>query len=145
MRPTHSFTPEKIDNAPIRSISVPFNAIQFSTYESVKQVLNPSGEYSPGSHMLAGAVAGGLAAAVTNPLDVAKTLLQTRGDSANQQIRETKGMAQAIKLIWTQKGPKGFFRGIAPRVIANAPSTSACWVVYELFKQVLTTKKTSTK
>jgi hypothetical protein len=53
-------------------MSVPFTAVQFSAYESLKGLLNPSGTYSPGTHIVAGGVAGGLAAAVTTPLDVAK-------------------------------------------------------------------------
>src|SRR5690242_3065032 len=40
------------------AISIPFNAVQFSVYEHVKRFLNPKGEYSPGTHIAAGAVAG---------------------------------------------------------------------------------------
>lgn len=37
--------------------------------------MNPSGVYSPMTHIVAGGIAGGLAAAVTTPLDVAKVSL----------------------------------------------------------------------
>ncbi len=54
------------------TMNVPFTAVQFSVYEGLKEAINPSGEYSPITHVVAGGVAGGVAAAVTTPLDVAK-------------------------------------------------------------------------
>jgi solute carrier family 25 iron transporter 28/37 len=53
-------------------MSVPFTAVQFSVYESLKGVINPEGTYSPITHIMAGGIAGGVAAGVTTPLDVAK-------------------------------------------------------------------------
>ncbi|KAG8220926.1 mitochondrial carrier domain-containing protein [Butyriboletus roseoflavus] len=69
------------------TMTVPFTAVQFTVYEQIKKVLNPNGEYSPVTHMIAGGMAGGVAAGVTTPLDVAKTLLQTRGTSQDPEIR----------------------------------------------------------
>lgn len=57
-------------------MNIPLSAIQFSVYEGMKSFLNPTGEYSPGTHIVAGGVAGGVAAAVTTPLDVAKVSLK---------------------------------------------------------------------
>lgn len=54
------------------TMTVPFTAVQFSAYEFLKGVLNPDGGYSPLTHVTAGGIAGGIAAAVTTPLDVAK-------------------------------------------------------------------------
>lgn len=54
------------------TMTVPFTAVQFSVYESLKGVINPDGSYSPMTHIVAGGIAGGVAAAVTTPLDVAK-------------------------------------------------------------------------
>lgn len=39
------------------------------------QILNPSHAYDPSSHLIAGGAAGGLAAAVTTPLDCIKTVM----------------------------------------------------------------------
>lgn len=57
------------------TMSVPFTAVQFSVYESLKSLLNPDGSYSPLTHCVSGGVAGAVAAAVTTPLDVAKVSL----------------------------------------------------------------------
>jgi solute carrier family 25 iron transporter 28/37 len=114
-------------------MTVPFTAVQFSAYEFLKDTLNPSGAYSPLTHVIAGGLAGGVAAAVTTPLDVAKTLLQTKGNSPDAEIRGARGIVDAIKLIARKDGVKGFSRGIAPRVVTFMPSNALCWLSYEFF------------
>lgn len=115
------------------TMTVPFTAVQFTVYEEIKKMLNPSGVYSPTTHMIAGGLAGGVAAGVTTPLDVAKTLLQTRGSSADAEIRSTKGMIDAFRIIWRRDGMKGFARGLSPRVLTFMPSNALCWLSYEFF------------
>ncbi|PFH46876.1 hypothetical protein AMATHDRAFT_77463 [Amanita thiersii Skay4041] len=119
------------------AISIPFNAIQFTVYEQCKHFMNPRHEYSPISHIVSGAVAGAVAAAVTTPLDVAKTILQTRGTSSEADIRDVRGMTDAFRVIWTRDGLKGFGRGITPRVLTIMPSTALCWLSYEFFKAAI--------
>jgi len=118
------------------TMTVPFTAVQFTTYEWAKKVLNPSNEYSPVTHMISGGLAGALGAAVTNPLDVCKTLLQTRGSSDDPIIRKANGMRDAARIISSREGTKGFFRGITPRILMHAPSNAICWLSYELFKEL---------
>ncbi|KAL0579266.1 Fe(2+) transporter [Marasmius crinis-equi] len=115
------------------AISIPFNAIQVTIYEQIKRALNPSHKYSPSTHMIAGAGAGAVAAALTTPLDVAKTMLQTRGTSLDPEIRNVSGMREAFGIIWRKEGLKGFARGMTPRVITTMPSTALCWLSYEFF------------
>lgn len=116
------------------TMTVPFTAVQFSVYEWAKKVLNPSESYSPLTHVSAGAFSGAVAAAVTNPLDVAKTLLQTRGSSTDAQIRNASGMFEAFKIIHAREGIKGFARGLSPRVLTFMPSNALCWLSYEGFR-----------
>jgi len=108
-------------------MTVPFTAIQFMAYESTSKVLNPSGRYDPYTHCFAGGVAGGFAAGVTTPLDVIKTLLQTRGTAQDAELRNVKGLWQAAKIIQKRDGWKGFFRGFKPRIVTTMPSTAICW------------------
>ncbi|KAK2463710.1 hypothetical protein APHAL10511_004461 [Amanita phalloides] len=121
------------------AISIPFNAIQFTVYEQCKRFMNPRGQYSPTSHIVSGAVAGAVAAAVTTPLDVAKTILQTRGTSSELDIRNVGGMTDAFRVIWKRDGLKGFGRGLTPRVLSIMPSTALCWLSYEFFKAAIRT------
>lgn len=108
-------------------MTVPFTAVQFSTYEFFKKVLNPNEAYSPSTHVIAGAIAGGVGGAVTTPLDVAKTLLQTRGQSTDPEIRKASGMVEAFKIIYRRHGLKGFSRGLTPRVLTFMPSNALSW------------------
>lgn len=138
-------------------MSVPFTAVQFSVYESLKTLMNPDGTYSPITHVMAGGVAGGVAAAVTTPLDVAKvgygsateqkekevkltlgvkTLLQTRGSSNDPRIRQARGMAEALRIIRDRDGLRGIRRGMLPRVLTVAPSTAISWMSYEFFSEL---------
>ena len=109
------------------SMTIPFTALQFSAYESISEVMNPSREYNAKSHMFAGGLAGGFAAALTTPLDVIKTLLQTRGTSQDPQIRYAKGLFGAASIIRQQQGYPGFFRGLQPRILTAVPATAICW------------------
>lgn len=117
------------------TMTVPFTAVQFTVYEQLKTFLNPSGVYSPATHIVSGGLAGAVAGAVTTPLDVAKTLLQTRGTSQDAEIRHAKGMQDAFRIIWRRDGFKGFARGLAPRVLTFMPSNALCWLSYEFFSE----------
>jgi solute carrier family 25 (mitochondrial iron transporter), member 28/37 len=115
------------------TMTVPFTAVQFTVYEQTKALLNPTNSYSPVTHMVAGAVSGGVAAAVTTPLDVAKTLLQTRGTSSDVEIRNARGMIDAFRIILAREGMKGLARGLSPRVLTFMPSNALSWLSYEFF------------
>ncbi|WFD33381.1 Fe(2+) transporter [Malassezia cuniculi] len=119
------------------TMTVPFTAIQFATYEWAKKVLNPAETYSPLIHALSGGIAGAAAAAFTNPLDVAKTLLQTRGCSTDPEIRSATRMSDAFRLIYRKEGWRGYWRGITPRIFTHVPSNALCWLSYEGFRYVL--------
>ncbi|KAI8461635.1 mitochondrial solute transporter [Phakopsora pachyrhizi] len=116
-------------------MTIPFTAVQFSTYEELKRVMNPSNTYSPLIHVVCGGISGALGAAVTTPLDVCKTLLQTRGVSKDPAIQRCRGMLDAMKLIYQSHGLVGFSRGIAPRILSFMPSNALCWLSYEFFRR----------
>ncbi|KAI9707095.1 MAG: Fe(2+) transporter [Candelina mexicana] len=115
-------------------MTVPFTAIQFTAYESLSKVFNPSKRYDPATHIAAGGLAGAFAAGLTTPLDVIKTLLQTRGTARDLEIRKAKGLWEAAKIIKRRDGARGFFRGLRPRIITTMPSTAICWASYEMAK-----------
>lgn len=116
------------------SMTVPFTALQFLAYESISTSMNPSKKYDPVTHCAAGAVAGGFAAALTTPMDVVKTMLQTRGTASDPALRNVNGFAEGIRLLHQREGFRGFFKGVKPRVITTMPSTAICWSAYEACK-----------
>lgn len=118
-------------------MSIPFQSIQFATYEYFRNAFNPSGVYDPKTHMMAGGLAGAIASSITCPLDVVKTLLQTRGQSIDPRIRNAAGLWDAAAIIHERHGYRGFFRGFKPRVLTHMPSAAISWSVYEYFKWFL--------
>jgi len=104
-------------------MSVPFTAIQFSIYEELKKRLNLLGIYLPITQVAAGGLAGAVATGVTTPLDIAKTLLQTRGCSEDPQIQGARGMSDVFWIIWQWDGLRvleGLYSG-------HSESQGGCW------------------
>lgn len=119
---------------------VPFSAICWSTLEPIRRRIlglvddqaSPASIF--GANFSAGFVAGSLAAAVTCPLDVAKTRLQIEKDPARalkMNIRKT------LLEVWRDGGIKGLFTGIGPRVGRAGPSVGIVVSFYEVVKYVL--------
>ncbi|XP_068155136.1 mitoferrin [Drosophila tropicalis] len=109
-------------------MNIPYQTIHFTTYEFFQNKLNLERKYNPPVHMIAGGAAGACAAAITTPLDVVKTLLNT------QETGLTKGMIEACRKIYRMAGPSGFFKGMTARVLYSMPATAICWSTYEFFK-----------
>jgi len=116
-------------------MNVPYNAVYFGSYESLRRVFKRGSEkdFDVWAHFLAGGGAGSIAAALTNPFDVAKTRLQTQGDVG----RKYGGMVDTMKTLWKEEGRHGFSRGIKPRVALHSVSAAICWITYEYVKNIL--------
>jgi solute carrier family 25 iron transporter 28/37 len=48
-------------------------------------------------------------------------------------------VADVVTDILKEDGPRGFLRGIGPRVLVHAPSVAISWTVYEGIKHALRT------
>jgi hypothetical protein len=49
-----------------------------------------------------------------------------------------KNILSTAKLIWKEEGFfRGFFKGLTPRVLSNAPSCAISWGTYEFVKHLL--------
>lgn len=70
--------------------------------------------------------AGAVAAAITAPLDVVKTRLQTQGTSGAY-----RGGWHCVQQIWAVEGPKSLFRGVGARILFLAPNHAISMTIYE--------------
>lgn len=125
------------------TMNVPFQSIHFMTYEFCQDLTNHQRTYNPAAHMISGAISGAFAAAVTTPLDVCKTLLNTQEQQALNFTKQThiSGLINAAVTIYRFSGPRGYFRGLQARIIYQVPSTAIAWSVYEFFKYTIMNHK----
>nr|XP_020140948.1 S-adenosylmethionine mitochondrial carrier protein [Microcebus murinus] len=96
---------------------IPFSLVQFPLWESLKALWSCRQGRAAESWQSAvcGALAGGFAAAVTTPLDVAKTriMLAKAGSSS-----ASGNVLSALHGVWRSQGLTGLFAGVVPRVAA---------------------------
>ncbi|ORZ14702.1 mitochondrial carrier domain-containing protein [Absidia repens] len=140
---------------------VPYSAIQFACYEQFKKLahqkcVEPGQQLPLGIDLLTGSLAGGIAGAVTTPLDVMKTLLQTQQSggsssgskksstaatatstntatvtSTTQQPKHYSGIMEGLRWNYKYQGISGLFRGIGPRVFWTSLQSAIMFVIYE--------------
>ncbi|KAL3671309.1 hypothetical protein V7S43_003240 [Phytophthora oleae] len=114
---------------------VPFSAIYWTSYENLQKKLNSAeGELTRTQRAFAcGAVSGTIAATVTTPFDVVKTLQQV---SMTAQGSQPSGSV-VLRQVVASKGVSGAFTGLSARVARVAPSCAIMISCYELGKEKL--------
>ncbi|KAI9225876.1 MAG: mitochondrial carrier domain-containing protein [Piptocephalis tieghemiana] len=124
---------------------VPFSAIYWVGVEEIRSLLLPPSPPPPSSSrsgvltpppaaplsvsFIAGALSGMVAATLTTPFDVAKTRLQVA-------TSPRPSMTQVLREIWHEEGPRGWMRGLGPRVIKVAPACAIMIGSYEAGKNL---------
>lgn len=76
-------------------MNIPYGFVMVPVNESARKLLNPGNDYNFSASMIAGCIAGGVAGAVTNPLDVIKTRLQTQ----NLQPCPSSGKVSYVEVL----------------------------------------------
>jgi solute carrier family 25 carnitine/acylcarnitine transporter 20/29 len=103
---------------------VPSMAAYFGFYNYLKlKFMRPDGSLSNSSQIIAGGTAGALSWACIYPVDVIKTRMQTTA--------QFKSMAECIKSILQNEGPRAFFQGMSPCIIRSFPVNATLFFVYE--------------
>lgn len=115
----------------------PSRAIYFSTYTSVKSLLNKSFIDTPEHpiiHMTSAASAGFVSCTATNPIWLIKTRLQLSKESIT--------VRQCMRGIWLTSGFTGFYKGITASYVGIS-ETIIHFVIYEFFKAQIKQKRFS--
>eukprot|EP00002_Diphylleia_rotans_P015845 TRINITY_DN3069_c0_g1_i2.p1 TRINITY_DN3069_c0_g1~~TRINITY_DN3069_c0_g1_i2.p1 ORF type:complete len:281 (-),score=58.89 TRINITY_DN3069_c0_g1_i2:193-1035(-) len=109
------------------TMNIPFVSVHFTTYEFMypvfssvfhKKSAEDDDSTSTISHFLAGGSAGAAAAAISNPLDVAKTRLQTQVGNEKKYT----GLIQTVGTIVREEGASTLLRGITSVVSIHSIS-----------------------
>ncbi|XP_008923949.1 S-adenosylmethionine mitochondrial carrier protein [Manacus vitellinus] len=115
---------------------IPFSLVQFPLWESLKDLWSWKQGHVVDSWQSAvcGAFAGGFAAVVTTPLDVAKTrIMLAKAGSRNA----TGNVLTALGGIWRTQGLSGLFAGVVPRMAAISLGGFIFLGTYEKTRQLL--------
>ena len=145
--------------------NIPFTALHFGTYEAAKGAANDaraawagwregrggSAHAAPAwwsdllgeeegllTQLTAGGAAGGVAAAATTPLDVAKTRLQLEGVTSAARYDGRGAVFPTLARILREEGSAALWAGVRPRVLFHIPAAAICWGTYESVKKGLT-------
>uniref|UniRef100_A0A667GD76 Solute carrier family 25 member 13 n=1 Tax=Lynx canadensis TaxID=61383 RepID=A0A667GD76_LYNCA len=112
---------------------IPFSAIYFPCYAHVKaSFANEDGQISPGSLLLAGAIAGMPAASLVTPADVIKTRLQVAARAGQTTY---SGVMDCFRKILREEGPKALWKGAGARVFRSSPQFGVTLLTYELLQR----------
>ncbi|EPQ13855.1 Calcium-binding mitochondrial carrier protein Aralar2 [Myotis brandtii] len=112
---------------------IPFSAIYFPCYAHVKaSFANEDGQVSPGSLLLAGAIAGMPAASLVTPADVIKTRLQVAARAGQTTY---SGVMDCFRKILQEEGPKALWKGAGARVLRSSPQFGVTLLTYELLQR----------
>ena len=116
---------------------IPFACIQFPVYELLKRKWQQSigiEELKPWKAAICGSIAGGVAAALTTPLDVIKTRTIL---SRKEELKQYQSPWQAMSKLWREGGVKKLFSGVTPRVLWISLGGFIFFGAYEKAKKLL--------
>ncbi|CAG2109939.1 unnamed protein product, partial [Medioppia subpectinata] len=120
----------------------PFSSIYWLVYEKMKAGLNAPVEPPVAVSFVCGATAGTVSGLVTHPFDVVKTHRQTELGQTGHTTVGAKGSANRnpyktsdiLAIIYREKGLRGLFAGIWPRVMRIAPGCAIMITTFECGK-----------
>jgi solute carrier family 25 aspartate/glutamate transporter 12/13 len=83
------------------------------------------------SSLVAGVIAGSIAAGLTTPFDVIKTTMQAH---RGQHTRAYHGMRDCARRLYVEEGASAFWKGFAPRMARSAPQFGLTLLAYEVLQ-----------
>jgi len=60
---------------------------------------------------------------------------------SSERTVKYRDILSTIQTIMREEGPRGFVKGVVPRIIAQAPSAAISWTAYEMMKKMLKSSK----
>lgn len=122
--------------------TVPKTAWRFAFYDTIKRFVkqqNPNGQSDLNlqEKFLAGAIAGMLGQTLTYPLEVLKVRMSLR------KTGQFKGVVDAVRKILKWEGPKAFWSGFLPNLVAVVPYSGLDLAGYDFSKKYFTEMKGS--
>lgn len=108
-----------------------FGGARLGLYTPIKTVICGEGKPSLEMKVLSGSLSGGLAAAVTSPIELIKTRLQAAG----RDPAAPKGSMGVIRAVVQADGVAGLWKGAMPGLVRSAILTAAQCATYDEVKR----------
>lgn len=127
--------------APTLVLALPTTVLYFVAYEQFRlhlkdmhmkylNITDPDAYLMPMTiPLIAGCSARCFAVTIVNPLELIRTKVQSERMSYSD-------VGRAFKLMVSQYGIRGLFKGLLPTIIRDAPFSSIYWTSYETFKRI---------
>ncbi|KAL1915587.1 uncharacterized protein VTP21DRAFT_6711 [Calcarisporiella thermophila] len=126
---------------------VPFSALYWYGYEKTKYLLEQRWRREGETRMfeiafLSGAISGSVAATLTTPFDVVKTLRQVEQNGqldlvgTPQRVRTPRRTFKMMQWVVRERGIRGLWAGLVPRVAKVAPACAVMISSYEVGKEL---------
>ena len=118
---------------------LPFSLLQMPFWEWLKKTWaekQNKEKVTPIESAICGSIAGGFSAAVTTPLDVAKTRIMLAKSSSEMAQKESAIFA--MKVVYAENGVRGLFAGVTPRVAWISIGGALFLGIYDLCVSMLT-------
>ncbi len=139
--------------AALAARNLPFTAVHFPVFEAIRARIwerrgrkaprKDVGNVQPGQGILetgvvngvSAGVSGGFTAVLTTPMDVVKTrMMLSVGDSWGEKGKVQPSGYQVAKLVYSERGVRGLFRGGALRAVWTAVGSALYLGTYEAAK-----------
>jgi hypothetical protein len=106
-----------------------YTSLRIGLYEPVKSAIGADQPDASGARrFLAGTIAGLLAASVGTPVDLLKVRMMA------YEGLESRGIGSFAKDIYTESGPKGFYKGLHVMLVRGMVSNAVNMAVYDSCK-----------
>lgn len=116
----------------------PYVAINFAVFDKLKRKFLPDkkSKYFDLTNLGLGALAGGIASAITYPTDVIRRRMQLVG-TGTVELPPYRNTWDCIKTVYRTEGAGGLYKGLAPGMLKVVPSVAIAFMTYERLRVVL--------
>ncbi|KAJ7989745.1 hypothetical protein DPEC_G00307710 [Dallia pectoralis] len=122
-------------HVPAQLLSVCYGAVQFASFELLTEVVHKSTPYdsrTPGVHFVCGGLGACTATVTCQPLDTLRTRFAAQGEPKVYQ-----NLRHAVSTMYRAEGILGFYRGLAPTMVAVFPYAGLQFFSYKVLKNLM--------
>ncbi|NWR78864.1 TPC protein, partial [Centropus unirufus] len=120
-------------HVPAQFLSVGYGAVQFMAFESLTKLVHNVTSYDArGSlvHFVCGGLAACTATVAVQPVDTLRTRFAAQGEP-----KVYRNLRQAVVTMCQTEGPRTFYRGLTPTIIAVFPNAGLQFSFYNILQQ----------